>query len=41
MIYKDKKTGAIIVTDSVLSGDWELVKETQPKKTTTKKAEAK
>lgn len=34
-IYKDKKTGAIIVCDSVLSGDWELVKKT------TKKAEAK
>ena len=26
-IYKDKKTGAIIVCDSVLSGDWEEVKE--------------
>lgn len=26
-IYKDKKTGAIIVCDSVLSGDWGLVKE--------------
>ena len=26
-IYKDKKTGAIIVCDSVLSGDWELVKK--------------
>lgn len=33
-IYKDKKTGAIIVCDSELSGDWELVKEK-------KKAEAK
>lgn len=31
-IYKDKKTGAIIVCDSVLSGDWELVKETVKKK---------
>lgn len=31
-IYKDKKTGAIIVSDSVLSGDWELVKETVKKK---------
>ncbi len=36
-IYKDKNTGAVIVTDSVLSGDWELVKETVNKK----KAEAK
>ena len=26
-IYKDKKTGAVVVTDSALSGDWELVKE--------------
>lgn len=34
-IYKDKKTGAVVVTDSVLSGDWELVKKT------TKKEEAK
>lgn len=31
-IYKDKKTGAIIVCDSELSGDWELVKETVKKK---------
>ena len=31
-IYKDKNTGAVIVTDSVLSGDWELVKETVKKK---------
>ena len=31
-IYKDKKTGAVIVTDSVLSGDWELVKEAVKKK---------
>ena len=38
-IYKDKKTGAIIACDSVLSGDWEEVKETVKK--TTKKAEAK
>ena len=33
-IYKDKNTGAVIATDSVLSGDWEFVKEK-------KKAEAK
>lgn len=26
-IYKDSKTGAILVTDSVLGGDWELVSE--------------
>ena len=32
--YKDKNTGAVVVTDSKLSGDWELVKEK-------KKAEAK
>ena len=25
MRYQDKKTGAIIITDSVLSGDWVLV----------------
>ena len=31
-IYKDKNTGAVIVTDSDLSGDWELVKETVKKK---------
>lgn len=36
-IYKDKNTGAVVVTDTKLSGDWELVKETK----TTKKAEAK
>jgi N12 class adenine-specific DNA methylase len=31
-IYKDKNTGAVVVTDSVLSGDWELVKETVKEK---------
>lgn len=31
-IYKDKNTGAVVVTDSALSGDWELVKETVKKK---------
>ena len=36
-IYKDKKTGAVVVTDSALVGDWEIVKETVKKK----KAEAK
>lgn len=36
-IYKDKNTGAVVVTDSTLVGDWEEVKET---KTTTKKEEA-
>lgn len=38
-IYKDKNTGAVVVTDSALVGDWELVKE--PVKKTTKKEEAK
>lgn len=36
-IYKDKNTGAVVVTDTKLSGDWEEVKETK----TAKKAEAK
>lgn len=31
-IYKDKKTGAVVVTDSVLVGDWEEVKEPVKKK---------
>ncbi|HFU4377204.1 TPA: hypothetical protein ACGO88_000919 [Streptococcus suis] len=35
-IYKHKETGAIVVTDSDLRGDWVLVDE--PKKTTKKKA---
>lgn len=31
--YKNKETGAIILTDSELSGDWELVENTdEPKK---------
>lgn len=38
-IYKDKNTGAVVVTDTKLSGDWELVEE--PVKKTTEKAEAK
>lgn len=28
MKYQDKKTGAIIITDSVLSGDWVPVDDT-------------
>lgn len=36
-VYKDKNTGAVVVTDSALVGDWEEVKETK----TTKKEEAK
>lgn len=35
-IYKHKDTGAVVITDSELKGDWELVKET---KTTTKTKE--
>ncbi len=31
-IYKDSKTGAILVTDSVLGGDWELVEYEKRKK---------
>ncbi|HHH5462355.1 TPA: hypothetical protein ACP1GB_000011 [Streptococcus pyogenes] len=31
-IYKDSKTGAILVTDSVLGGDWELVEYEKKKK---------
>lgn len=38
-IYKDKTTGAIVVTDCELAGDWELVKEDK-KKPAKKKAEA-
>lgn len=30
-IYKDKNTGAVVVTDSALVGDWEIVKETVKK----------
>lgn len=30
-IYKHKGTGAIVVTDSELKGDWELVKEPKTK----------
>ncbi|EGJ26805.1 hypothetical protein Javan425_0020 [Streptococcus phage Javan425] len=40
MIYKDKETGAVVVTDCELSGDWEVMQEEKQKKTT-KKAEAK
>lgn len=27
MQYRDARTGAVIITDSVLSGDWELVED--------------
>ncbi|HHK1019832.1 hypothetical protein VKP35_03440 [Streptococcus pyogenes] len=39
-IYKDYKTGAILVTDSVLRGDWELVTQEKKRKSTKKKEEA-
>lgn len=32
MRYRDKKTGAIIVTNSTLGGDWELYDEATAKK---------
>lgn len=32
MQYRDKKTGAIIVTNSTLGGDWELYDEATAKK---------
>lgn len=41
-LYKDKKTGAILSTESVLSGDWELVSpqgESITKKTSKTKKE--
>lgn len=33
MEYKDKKTGQIIVTDSLLSGDWEPIQGDSKEKT--------
>lgn len=46
MKYKDTKTGAIITSDSEISGDWELIEsaqsaevEPEKKKRTTKKKE--
>ncbi|HEL2109592.1 HeH/LEM domain-containing protein [Streptococcus suis] len=33
MEYKDKKTGQIIVTDSLLSGDWEPIQRDSKEKT--------
>lgn len=33
--YKDKKTGAVVYTDSDLGGDWELVSSTKEDKTPT------
>lgn len=42
MKYREKKTGTIVETDSVLSGSWELVEEkkknTKNTKTTNKNA---
>ncbi|HFI0645821.1 TPA: hypothetical protein ACGO62_000512 [Streptococcus suis] len=35
-IYEHKETGAIVITESELRGDWVLVDE--PRKTTKKKA---
>lgn len=40
MIYKDKNTGAVAVTDCELLGDWELVEPEKKKKSTKKKEEA-
>lgn len=39
--YKNKKTGAVILVDSELSGDWELVSTKTPKKTSKKSTESK
>ncbi|MGT2744866.1 hypothetical protein ACVRW4_05935 [Streptococcus phocae subsp. phocae] len=39
-VYKDSKKGAILVTDSILGGDWELVEPEKKKKSTKKKEEA-
>lgn len=36
MKYREKKTGAIVETDSVLSGSWEPVEETKKTTKTTK-----
>lgn len=36
-LFKHKETGAIVITDSILSGDWVPVKET--KKPTKKKTD--
>lgn len=36
MKYREKKTGAIVKTDSVLSGSWEPVEETKKTTKTTK-----
>lgn len=30
-IYKHKETGAVVVTDSELKGDWEIIKEPKTK----------
>lgn len=32
MEYQDKKTGAVIISDSELGGDWVPVKESKSKK---------
>lgn len=39
--YKNKKTGVIILVDSELSGDWELVSTKIPKKASKKATESK
>ena len=36
MKYREKKTGAIVETDSVLSGSWEPVEEKKKTTNTTK-----
>lgn len=39
--YQNKKTGVIILSDSELGGDWELVVTKTPKKTSKKVNEEK
>lgn len=39
--YQNKRTGVIIITDSELKGDWELIDTKTPKKTTKKITEDK
>lgn len=39
--YQNKKTGVIVLTDSELGGDWELVTTKTPKKTSKKVSEDK
>ncbi len=41
MIYKNKKTGAVIDVQSEMRGDWEPVNTEKPAKKAPKKTEAK